>query len=74
MPINAGVVTSQPRKAQHQLEVGQIDKLKGNLLSMLAMNANAGRVKMGDGGGKTAINKLNRDGVGVWYGLQKILA
>ena len=51
LPIDAGIVTCEPREAQHQLEMGQIYKLKGNLLGMPAMNADTGRKKMGDRGG-----------------------
>ena len=66
-------MTGQPREAQHQLEMGQIYKLKGNLFGMLAMNSDTGRKEMGDGGGGTAVDELNRDGVGVGKGLKQVL-
>ena len=70
LPVDAGVVAGQPREAQDQREVGQADELKGNLFRVGAMDANAGVVEVGDGGGRTAVNELHGDGVGVGGGLE----
>ena len=70
LPVDAGVVAGQPREAQDQREVGQADELKGNLFRVGAMDANARVVEVGDGGGRTAVNELHGDGVGVGCGLE----
>ena len=67
------VVTSQPREPQHKLEVGQVHKLKGNLLRVLSMNPDAGVVEMGDRSSRTAINEFDWNRMRVGLGLQQML-
>ena len=38
-PVNARVVPDQPRETQHKLEVSQLEHLKGESLSVVAMYA-----------------------------------
>ena len=66
-------MTNQPRKPQHKLKVGQGDKLKGNLLRMLAMNAYARVVEVSDRGTKTAIDEFDRNRMRVGLGLQQVV-
>ena len=66
-------MTSQPRETQHKLEVGQMNKLKGNLLRMLAMNAYVGVVEVSDRSSKTAIDEFDWNGMRVGLGLQEML-
>ena len=73
LPIDAGVVAGEPRETQDQREVGQRDQVEGNILRVAAMNADAGRIEVGDGGGKTAVDELNWDGAGMGLGLQIVL-
>ena len=72
LPIDAGIVARQPRKTQHQREVGEVDELKGNVLRVGAMNADAGGVEVSDGGGRAAVNEFHRDGMGVGGALQHV--
>ena len=71
MPIDAGIVPSQPRKAQHQLEVRQPGDLKGETLRVGGMNTQAGGKIMGDrtGAGAATIDELQGDGVMVGNGV-----
>ena len=73
LPIYAGVVAGEPRETQDQREVGQRDQLEGNILRVAAMNADAGRIQVGDGGGTTAVDELNSDGARMGLGLQIVL-
>ena len=73
LPIDGGIMTSQPRKTQHELEVGQVDKLKGNLLCVLSMNPDAGVVEVCDRSSRAAINEFDGDGLRVGLGLQQML-
>ena len=59
LPIDARVVVGEPREIQDQREVGQRDELEGNILRVAPMNADAGRIEVGDGGGKTPVDELN---------------
>ena len=47
-----------------------VDEWKGNLFRVGAMDANAGVVEVGDGGGRLAVNELHGDGVGVAGGVR----
>ena len=58
-------MADEPREAQDQREVGQRDQLKGNFLRAAAMDANVSRIEVGNGGGRTAVDKFNLDGPGV---------
>ena len=73
LPIDGGIVTNQPGKTQHKLEVDEVHKLKGNLLRMVAMNAYAGVVEMSDRSSRTAINEFDWNGMRVGLGLQQML-
>ena len=73
LPIDGGIMTSQPRKTQHELEVGQVDKLKGNLLCVLSMNLDAGVVEVCDRSSTAAINEFDGDGLRVGLELQQML-
>ena len=68
MPVDVGVVASEPGEPQHQLEVSELDEVQGNVLSVHAMNAEAGGDEMRDWGCRTAVDELDRDGVGVGEG------
>ena len=75
MPIDAGIVPGQPRKAQHQLEVRQPGDLKGETLRVGGMNTQAGGKVMGDrtGAGAATIDELQGDGVKVGNGVQVVV-
>ena len=73
LPIDAGVVAGEPWETQDQGEVGQRDQLEGNILRVAAMNADAGKIEVGDGGGRTAVDELNWDGAGMGLGLHIVL-
>ena len=73
LPIDGGALAGEPRETQDQREVGQRDQLEGNILPLAAMNADAGRIEVGDGGGRTAVDELNWDGAGMGLGLQIVL-
>ena len=68
MPVDVGVVVGQPGEPQHQLEVGELDDVQGNVLRVYAMNAESGGNEICDWGCRTAINELHRDRVGVGKG------
>ena len=70
LPIDARVVAGEPRESQNQRKVGQRNQLKGNLFCVPAMNANAGRIEVGDGSGRTAVDELKWDGARMGLGLQ----
>ena len=63
-------MAGEPRESHDQREVGQRDQLKGNLLRVAAMDANVSRIEVDNGGGKTAVDKLNWDGARVGLRLQ----
>ena len=52
-------MAGEPRETRDQREVGQRDQLEGNILHVAAMNADAGRIEVGDGSGKIAVDELN---------------
>ena len=68
LPIDAGFVAGEPRETQDQR-----DQLEGNILRVAAMNADAGRIEVGDGGGRIAVDELKWDGAGMGLGLQIVL-
>ena len=69
LPIDAG----EPRETQDQREVGQRDQLEGNTLRVAAMDADAGRIEVDDGSGRTPVDELNWDWGGMGLGLQMVL-
>ena len=73
LPVDAGVVVGQPWEAQYQREVSELDELQGNVLRVGAVDADAGRVEVGDRSGAAA-DELHKDGVGVRVGLQRAKA
>ena len=73
-PVNARVVPSQLGEAQDQLEVGQREHLEGKGFSVMAVNAELRRVRVGDGTSRRAapVNEFNKDGVGEGRGVQMV--
>ena len=61
--VDVGVVACKPGEPQHQLEVGELDDVQGNVLRVYTMNAESGGNKMCDRGCRTAINELQEDRV-----------
>ena len=59
LPIDAGVVAGEPRETEDQREVGQRDQLEGNILRVAVMDADAGRIEVGDGSGRIDVDELN---------------
>ena len=72
-PVDPGVVAGEPWEPKHQLEVGELNDLQGNVLRVGAVDADAGRVEVGDRSGAAA-DELHKDGVGVRVGLQRAKA
>ena len=73
LPVDAGVVAGQPWEAEDEGEVSQRHQLQSDVLLMLAMDADAGRIIVGDGSRRAAVDELDRDGVGVREGLQVVV-
>ena len=48
MPVNAGIVPSQPGKTQDEREVAEASDLEGEVLGVGAMDADPGGKVMGD--------------------------
>ena len=61
-------MAGQPGEPQHQLEVGELDVVQGNVLRVYAMNVESGGNEMCDWGYITSINELHKDRVGVGKG------
>ena len=70
MPVDEGIVARQPGESQHELEVSELDDVQGDVLRMQPMNPKPGGNEMGNRGCGTAVNELDRDGVGVGEGKQ----
>ena len=68
MPVDVGVVVCKPGEPQHQLEVGELDDVQGNVLRVCAMNVESGGNEMCDTGCRTAIDEIHGDRVGVGDG------
>ena len=72
LPVDGGVVTGQPREAQDEGKVSQCHQLEGDVLLMLAMDAYAGGIVVGDGSRRAAVDELDWDGVRVGERLQEV--
>ena len=65
-------MADQPWEAQDEGKVCQRHQLQGNVLLVLAMDANAGGVVVGDGSCRAAVDEFDRDGMGVGLGLKQV--
>ena len=74
-PVDVGVVAGQPWEAQNELKMTQLHDMAGEILSVDTMDTEAGGVEVGNGAcrGNAAIDELERNGEGVWEGLELML-
>lgn len=75
LPVDEGVMASQPWESQNELKMTQLHDVAGKVLSVDTMDTKAGGVEVGNGAcrGNAAIDELERNGEGVGEGLELML-